>query len=160
VAGVEQPRKVEQTTVAKLAKEARSLFADRGAASQTTIDQVTQSLRAAAVSEEGRQLLAQGRFEKSLTEAAGFNALAAIAPKGPSRKRTAAKMSEHDALREAKAELREARNTNSNCNSKQQPPKPKQAISRNNSKTPSSAQERHVKPRMTRPRLSQGLSED
>jgi len=31
VAGVEQPRKVEQTTVAKLAKEARSLLADRGA---------------------------------------------------------------------------------------------------------------------------------
>ena len=101
-------RKVEQTTVAKLVKEARSLLADRGAVSQTTIDQVTQSLRAAAVSEDGRQLLARGRFEKPLTEAAGFDALAAIAPKWPSRKRMARKMSERDALREAKVELREA----------------------------------------------------
>ena len=151
-------RKVEQTTVAKLAKEARSLLADRGAMSQTTIDQVTQSLRAAAVSEDGRQLLAQGRFEKPLSEAAGFDALAEIAPKGPAQRRTARKMSERDALREAKAELREAQRHESTCNGKQEPPKPKQAISRNNSKTPSSERESHVRQRTTRPRLSSGLS--
>ena len=67
------------------------------------------SRHAAAVSENGRQLLAQGRFEKPLIEAAGFEALAEIAPKGPAQKRTARKMSERDALREAKAELQEAR---------------------------------------------------
>jgi hypothetical protein len=100
-------RKVEQTTVAKLAKEARSLLAERGTVSQATIDQVTQSLRAAAVSEEGRHLLARGRFEKPFTEPGGFDALAAIAPKGP-RKQAARKLSSRDALREAKAELRDA----------------------------------------------------
>jgi hypothetical protein len=59
-------RKAEQTVVATLAKQARSLLEERGNATTSTLDQVSQSLRAAAVSDEGRARLATRRFEKAL----------------------------------------------------------------------------------------------
>jgi hypothetical protein len=48
------------------------------------LEQIATSLHAAAVSEQGRQVLADGRFTQAMT-LEGFNALAGLAP--PSSKR-------------------------------------------------------------------------
>jgi hypothetical protein len=77
---------------------------------QAQVEQIGESLRAAAVSDDGRELLGKGRFTKPLTNGGGFDALAAIAPlRGDRRSRpTPQRENTRAALRETKAGLRAA----------------------------------------------------
>jgi hypothetical protein len=108
----EQARRTEADALARLRAEAGSLLG--AGASAAALTQIEQTLRAAAVSEEGRELLARGRFVKPLEPAAGFDVVAGLAggaparrqPSGPSR--ADARRAAHEALREARARLRDA----------------------------------------------------
>jgi hypothetical protein len=102
-------RKAEQSALAALTKAARSLLQQQGAVSQTTLDQITESLRAAAISDDGRQLLATGRFVKPFEGSGGFAALAAIAPTPPARESPQNEARDRAKVREAQADLRAAR---------------------------------------------------
>ena len=93
----------------RLLREAESL-----GASGSTLAQVEQSLRAAAVSVEGRELLARGRFVKPFEATSGFDVVAGLAgdAAAPPRRRAPSKADERrrtqEALRDARARLREA----------------------------------------------------
>ena len=77
-------------------------------ASAGVLDQIAASLHAAAVSEQGRQLLAAGRFTQPLT-LEGFDALVGLAPP-PSKRAAKPKPSRSsEELKQARAELAEAR---------------------------------------------------
>jgi hypothetical protein len=97
-------RKAQQSAVAKLGRVAQGALAKN--ASRAVLDQVTGTLEAASVSDEGRDLLARGRFEKPFTETAGFDALTAFAPAAPRRRKP--EPDPRAQLRDAKAELKEA----------------------------------------------------
>jgi hypothetical protein len=111
----EQARKTEREARSRLMREAEKLLSERGSASGTTLNQVGESLRAAAVSGEGRELLARGSFVQPL-QGQGFDlvgelagSLPAVPPAQPKR---AADREEgrkaKEALRDAKEHLREA----------------------------------------------------
>jgi hypothetical protein len=114
----EQARKTEREALSRLTREAEKLLSERGSASAATLAQVGESLRAAAISEEGRALLARGRFVQPL-RAQGFDvvgALAATAPQAerPLRKDAAAageRKKAERALRAAKDDLRASQRT-------------------------------------------------
>lgn len=92
-------RKAQQAVIARLAKAVPG-------ASAATREQVAETLRAASVTDDGRELLARGRFEKPLQESSGFDALAGLAPARPAkRSRPAPREDKRVKLR---AELREA----------------------------------------------------
>lgn len=99
----EQARTKEVDALKRLAKAAERTLRDaRGTASAATLAQVDEGLRTAAITEEGRELLARGRFVET-PEASGFAAFAGI--EVPKRaKRRAPEKSE--AEREAEKELR------------------------------------------------------
>jgi hypothetical protein len=105
----ERARKQEVDAMRRLLREAEAL-----GASGSTLSQVEQSLRAAAVSEEGRELLARGRFVKPFEATSGFEVVAGLAGSGapPARPRAPSKSDERrraqEALRDARARLREA----------------------------------------------------
>jgi hypothetical protein len=105
----ERARKQEVDAMRLLMRAAQSL-----GASGATLTQVEQSLRAAAVSEEGRELLARGRFVKPFDAASGFDVVAGLAGNAPAPPRTRAPSRADDrrraqeALRDARARLREA----------------------------------------------------
>jgi hypothetical protein len=81
----EQARTKEGDVLKRLTKAAERMLRDaRGSASPALLDQVLQGLRTAAVTEEGRELLARGRFVEP-PPAAGFDALAGLDP--PKRRR-------------------------------------------------------------------------
>jgi hypothetical protein len=101
----EQAQRTERDAIASLVREAEQLL---GGASGTVLEQIAASLHAAAVSEEGRELLAAGRFTQPLT-LEGFDALAGLAPP-PSRRAPKAKPARPaDELKRLRAELAEAR---------------------------------------------------
>jgi hypothetical protein len=81
-------RTEEQDAVSRLARAARELL-EREGHGVSALEKATRTLRAAAVSDEGRALLKAGRVEVDL-EPAGFDALSGVAP-APSRARPAAK---------------------------------------------------------------------
>src|SRR5919197_4436851 len=62
----DQARAAEREALARLTSEAEQLLHARGSASAATLAQIGESLRAAAVSPEGRELLARGRFAQPL----------------------------------------------------------------------------------------------
>jgi hypothetical protein len=114
-----QARRTEREAVDRLTREAENLLRERGSASDAVLAQVSASLRAAAVSEEGRELLARGRFTQALTGGQGFELLGELAgeapPQPPARQRTAAakkkteeRQRAREALNDAKATLRQA----------------------------------------------------
>src|SRR5919206_3024702 len=70
----ERARKQEVDAMRRLLREAEAL-----GASGATLVQVEQSLRGAAVSEEGRELLARGLFVKPFEGASGFDVVAGLA---------------------------------------------------------------------------------
>jgi hypothetical protein len=103
----ETARRAEQEALSELTAAAEALLGARGSGSAATLAQVTESLRAAAVSPEGRELLARGRFTEPI-RGQGFDLLGELAaavprktPPKPARDRTAEK--------KARAELREAK---------------------------------------------------
>jgi hypothetical protein len=72
--------RAERDAVRDLVAAARGVLEEAGhAASQTTLDRVSQTMRAAAVDEVGRELLARGRFDEEL-KGVGFGTLTAVKP--------------------------------------------------------------------------------
>lgn len=104
----EEPQRTEREAIARLVREAEKLLAARGGASATVLEQIAASLHAAAVSEQGREILAAGRFTQPLS-LEGFDALAGLAP--PPSKRAAKPKPSRSAeeLKQARAEVAEAR---------------------------------------------------
>lgn len=103
-ASFEQARTKELDALKRLAKAAERMLRDtRGSASASTLTQVNEALRTAAVTEEGRELLARGRFTEPL-QASGFDAFAGIEVPKHARKRRPPEKSH--AQREAEKELR------------------------------------------------------
>jgi hypothetical protein len=79
----EQARTTERDALRRLRKEAdRLLREERGGASPAVLSQIDETLRAAAISEEGRERLALGRFTAPLVPE-GFGALEGLAPDTP-----------------------------------------------------------------------------
>lgn len=104
----ERAREIEGEALKRLERAAARLL---GGSSSSALPQVASTLRAAAISEEGRELLARGRFTVPL-QPSGFDAVAGLGPasatKPGARAGSAAKQREAKAaLRAAKARLRE-----------------------------------------------------
>ncbi len=109
-------RRIEREALGKLRRAAQRILAESGRESSTTLDRVMATLQAAAVSDEGRELLALGRLSGDL-EAAGFDLLAPLTSGAPKRKRAAPKKKpaappkprlDRKRLEAARAQLREA----------------------------------------------------
>jgi hypothetical protein len=99
-AAFEQAQKSERETLQRLTKLASELL---GGASAQALTQISATLRTAAVSEDGRELLARGRFVTPL-EAEGFDVFGAL-PARPRQGRT----SKAEQTRQAKEELKAAK---------------------------------------------------
>src|SRR5262249_19236169 len=106
----DQARRVEREAVDRLTQEAAALLEGRGSTSEASPPPVAESLRAAAASEEGRELLTSGRFTQAF-EGGGFDALSGLALKATARRSPAPsrKQRDQEAQRKAKAELTEAK---------------------------------------------------
>ena len=104
----EQARRTESDALKRLTAAAESLLrAERGSTSSAVLSQVNEGLRAAAISEEGRELLARGRFTEPPTTS-GFEALAGIdVPQRPAPRAAAKAPRKTEERRQAAAELRE-----------------------------------------------------
>jgi hypothetical protein len=104
-------REGEREAIARLTKAARELLeTEQGTASQAMLDRIVSTLRAAAVTEEGRELLARGRLTEELTTT-GFELAAGLTPKSSAArpKRTRGDVAAaRSALDEAKARQRDA----------------------------------------------------
>jgi hypothetical protein len=117
---LDEARRTEREALTSLRKAAGRILAEAGRGSEPALNRVMQTLQAAAVSEEGRELLARGRFAGDL-EATGFELLAPLAqteakratrPKqsaGPRRRER--QQQQRERLEAAREELREARST-------------------------------------------------
>ena len=79
-----EARRDEQRALQRLAEGAREI-AEREGSGQAAVAQATQTLRAASVTDEGRELLKRGRLTEEL-EPPGFEALTGLVPAKP-RKR-------------------------------------------------------------------------
>jgi hypothetical protein len=105
----ETARRAEQDALSQLIAAAEELLRERGSASAATVAQVRESLRAAAVSPEGRELLARGRFTEPI-RLEGFDLLGELAASAPRpRRRPPRPRHNREALEQAKAALRDAR---------------------------------------------------
>jgi hypothetical protein len=105
-ASFEQAQKTEREALRRLTQQASELL---GGASSQALSQIGSTLRTAAVSEEGRELLARGRFTTPL-ESEGFDVFGSLpAPPARSTKRTPAadRRKAADELKQAKARVRE-----------------------------------------------------
>jgi hypothetical protein len=103
-------RQAEHDALRRLSKAAAALLEEeQGTARQRMLDRVAATLRAAAVTEEGRELLARGRLTEELTTT-GFALAAGLTPKvAAPRKRTGGDVAAaRAALDEARAREREA----------------------------------------------------
>jgi hypothetical protein len=112
--GIEAARDAEREAIRRLTAAARKLLADEhGAATDATLERVAQTLRAAAVTEEGRELLARGRLPEELSTT-GFDVVAGLSPpkrtpaRPKKRDRSAEVAAAREALKEARAREREA----------------------------------------------------
>jgi hypothetical protein len=99
----ERAREIERDALKRLERAAARLL---GGSSSSVLPQFSSTLRTAAVSEEGRELLATGRFTVPL-DSEGFGSLEGLAP--PRRAKPPARVSAAEKQREAKAALREAK---------------------------------------------------
>src|SRR5262249_26829933 len=104
----DQARQTEAEAVRSLGREAEALLrSERRRAAQALVDQGVRGLRAAAVSDEGREHLARGDFVRPPEGESGFDLLSGLVGDLPERPAPAKKRS--DDKRRAKAELQEAR---------------------------------------------------
>jgi hypothetical protein len=108
-ASFEQAQKTERDALRRLTQQASQLL---GGASPQVLTQISQTLRAAAVSEEGRELLARGRFTTPLA-AEGFDVFGALpaSPKPRPKKSQAARKHASDEVKKARERLRELERT-------------------------------------------------
>jgi hypothetical protein len=102
----EDARRKESDALKRLTKAAERLLRDtRGTVGANVLSQIEEGLRASAITEEGRELLARGRFLEP-PRATGFEAYAGIdIPK--TKARPAPRQRNTQAVREAAAALRE-----------------------------------------------------
>jgi chromosome segregation ATPase len=85
------------------------LKAARGGASVSVLNQIEEALRAAAISETGREALARGRFVEPM-RAEGFDVFSQLAPAAPKQSRSRVNpASKKEALRKADEALKQAR---------------------------------------------------
>jgi hypothetical protein len=107
----ERARKTESDALKRLNRDAEQLLRERGAPGAGVLKQIDDSLRAAAVSPAGRELLARGRFTQPL-QAEGFDVFGELAASAPPRRRESpsaqARRGARDAVRAAKERVREA----------------------------------------------------
>lgn len=109
----ERARKTERDALRRLAGDAEQLLRERGGASATVMKQIDDTLRAAAVSPEGRELLARGRFTEPLSSA-GFDVLGELAasapppPARPTKRSDSERRAAREAVRAAKETVRAA----------------------------------------------------
>jgi hypothetical protein len=97
----------EREAVAQLTSEAELILRDGGhTVSAATQSRIADTLRAAAVDDDARELLAAGRLSGDLEPGGGFDLLAAMAPAAAER---AAERAQGDEL-QRRRRLREARN--------------------------------------------------
>jgi hypothetical protein len=82
----DEARRNQREALGSLRRSASRILADAGRASEVTLNRVMGTLQAAAVSAEGRELLARGRLTEDL-EATGFEALAPLAEGVPAKSR-------------------------------------------------------------------------
>jgi hypothetical protein len=114
---IESARDAERDAIRRLVSSAEKLLEEgHGSATRGTLDRVAATLRAAAVTEEGRELLARGQLSEELSTT-GFELVASLAPSGGRRATSSARRREQratevadarEALKEAKAREREA----------------------------------------------------
>jgi len=103
-AAFEQAQRTEREALRRLTQQASALL---GGASSQVLSQLTQTLRAAAVAEDGRELLARGRFTAPL-ETEGFDVFGALPPSPPAKAKKQAKSQKaNDELKQARERLRE-----------------------------------------------------
>ena len=109
--GFLEARREEQRALERLARAARKL-ADREGVGGSAIDRTTQTLRAAALTPEGRKLLKSGRLTEEL-QPPGFEALTGLTfvPKPQERlqAQTRASDDQRGALKQARNSLRSLR---------------------------------------------------
>ena len=103
-------RRKESDALKRLTKAAERLLRDtRGSASAATLAQIAEGLRAAAITEDGREQLARGRFAEP-PQATGFDAYAGMdIPKRSPKKKPAAKPKVDPKKQRLEDELRRAR---------------------------------------------------
>jgi hypothetical protein len=106
----ERARQIEKDALRRLERAAADLLTEkRGGAASGLLQQISSTLRTAAVSEEGRELLARGSFVAPL-ESEGFGAVAGLAPDVSVERvvrRASGAAEAKKKLREAKQRLRE-----------------------------------------------------
>jgi hypothetical protein len=85
-AGFEEARRTQRDALAALRKAAGGILAEAGRGSETTLNKVLATLQAAAVSDEGRELLARGRLTGDV-EPTGFELLSALPAGAPAKAR-------------------------------------------------------------------------
>jgi len=104
-------RDAEREALGRLTKAAADLLEqEQGAASQAMLDRVASTLRAGAVTEEGRELLARGTLTDELTTT-GFELAAGLTPKAAATRPKRAKSdvgAARKALDEARSRQRDA----------------------------------------------------
>jgi len=100
-----EARQEEQRALARLAEAAGEIAAREGLGAAAT-DRAVETLRAASLSEEGRELLKRGRLTEEL-EPPGFEALAGLVGSAPARKAAPAKKDDASGQRQALKEARE-----------------------------------------------------
>jgi len=119
---LDEASRTEGEALRNLRRAAARILAGAGRGSDATINQIMGTLRAAAISDEGRELLARGRVTADL-EATGFDLLAPLAEgTKPTRRRTPRKRAapkkpasvrresrSADQIKQAREQLREAR---------------------------------------------------
>jgi hypothetical protein len=104
---MEAARRKQRQAMDALGVAARAILAEQGRPSEATVKRVMETLQAAAVSAEGRELLARGRLTGDL-EPAGFELLAPVKP--ASRKAPTGRSARSTKrVEEARRRLREAR---------------------------------------------------
>jgi hypothetical protein len=100
-------RDAEREAMHRLRKAAEELLRqEQGKASDAMIERAVGTLRAASVTEEGRELLARGRLTEEL-ETTGFELAATLVP--PSRPATGKRAAKKDAVGAARVELQSAK---------------------------------------------------
>jgi hypothetical protein len=112
---LDEARRNEREALAGLREAARRILAEQGRVSETALSRITGTLQAAAVSSEGRELLARGRLTGDI-EATGFELLAPLSEGTqrqtmPKATRKIEDPQAHERLETARARLREAQET-------------------------------------------------
>jgi hypothetical protein len=119
---LDEARRTEREALRNLRRAAARILDEAGRRNETTLNRIVETLQAAAVSTEGRELLARGRLTADI-EATGFDLVAPLAEgAAPGRRRTSRKRAtpkkpaaprresrSAERIKEARAQLREAR---------------------------------------------------